>query len=161
MAKNGHFLLGFIVGGVSALAATYFLTPQTSEDLKAQAKKKLDKLSDRAADYYDFAMEATEDLRENASGVVGDLKTKVMPTVSDDGLSDFDEQTAQLRDELTATPEVAANDDFDDIVLDGQSAFVQAKNDDTPAAPESAAAEPEAAASQAPEAASETPDSAK
>lgn len=155
MAK-GHFLLGFILGGASALAATYLLTPQTSDELKHKWQEKKDDLADRAADYYDYAKDATADWRESAGEFVADLKERAHATPATD-LADYDDATAALKDELTAAPEVATDDDFDDIVVDGKSAFAQAKDDfdaattpaddaDAPEAPEApeapAAAEP-------------------
>lgn len=125
MAK-GHFLLGFILGGASALAATYLLTPQTSDELKHKWQEKRDDLADRAADYYDYAKDATADWRESAADFVSDLKDRAHTTDTGD-LADYDDATAALKDELTAAPEVAENDDFDDIVVDGKSAFAQAK----------------------------------
>ncbi|MCI1987041.1 MAG: YtxH domain-containing protein [Lactobacillus sp.] len=135
MAKKGHFFLGFILGATSALATTYLLTPQTSDELRRKFTQKKDDLADRAADYYDYAREATADWRESATDLVGNLKDKAKPADAD--LSTYDEQTQALKDELTAAPEVAASDDFDDIVLDGKSAFAQAKDsaDDVKPAP--------------------------
>ena len=135
MAKKGHFFLGFLIGGASALAATYLLTPQTSDELKQQFKRRKDQLADRAADYYDFAREVSADWKDVATDAVSGIKDKIAPATEGD-LSDFDDQTAALRDELTQTPEVAANDAFDDIVLDGKSAFAQAKDDEPPVADE-------------------------
>lgn len=125
MAK-GHFLLGFILGGASALAATYLLTPQTSDELKHKWQEKRDDLADRAADYYDYAKDATADWRESAADFVSDLKDRAHTADTGD-LADYDDATAALKDELTAAPEVAESDDFDDIVVDGKSAFAQAK----------------------------------
>ncbi|WP_125705380.1 YtxH domain-containing protein [Lacticaseibacillus daqingensis] len=156
MSKKSHFLLGFVLGAASSLAATYLLTPQTSEDLKRKFSEKKDDLADRAADYYDYARDATAEWRESAEDFVSDLKAKAQKPVEEADLTTFDEATAALKDELTDAPEVAVNDEFDDIVLDGKSAFAQAKDqDDAPAAPE-APATPEADA--APDAESDTPE---
>lgn len=135
MAKSSHFFLGFILGGASALAATYLLTPQTSDELKRKFTQKKDDLADRAADYYDYARDATADWRESAADFVGGLKNKTQSKQSDD-LADYDDATAALKDELTDAPEVSSNDDFDDIVVDGKSAFAQAKDDGTTPASE-------------------------
>ncbi len=149
MAKKGHFFLGFILGATSALATTYLLTPQTSDELRRKFSQKKDDLADRAADYYDFAKDATADWRASANDLVGSLKDKVH--TQDDDLATYDAQTDALKEELTKAPEVATDSDFDDIVLDGKSAFAQAKDaDDAPAAaqPEQA---PEATDSEAPD----------
>ena len=58
MAKKGHFLLGFVFGAASALATTYLLTPQTSDELKRRVKHASENLADRAVDYFDYAKEA-------------------------------------------------------------------------------------------------------
>ena len=77
MAKKGHFFLGFILGATSALATTYLLTPQTSDELRRKVSQKKDDLADRAADYYDYAKDATADWRESAGDLVDNLKDKV------------------------------------------------------------------------------------
>lgn len=146
MAKKSHFLFGFILGAASALATTYLLTPQTSDELKHKFNQKKDDLADRAADYYDYAKDATADWRESAADLVDNIKSHTQHEAAD--LADYDDQTQALKDELTEAPEVADSDEFDDIVLDGKSAFAQAKDADveTPAAPAEpvAPAEPDA-----------------
>ncbi|WP_125708302.1 YtxH domain-containing protein [Lacticaseibacillus porcinae] len=151
MAKKSHFLFGFILGAASALATTYLLTPQTSDELKHKFNQKKDDLADRAADYYDYAKDATADWRESAADLVDNLKAR---TQHDDGdLADYDAKTQALKDELTDAPEVADSDEFDDIVLDGKSAFAQAKDAEAPAEPEAPAEEaaPEAETEDKPE----------
>lgn len=151
MAKKSHFLFGFILGAASALATTYLLTPQTSDELKHKFNQKKDDLADRAADYYDYAKDATADWRESAADLVDNIKTKVQTKDDDEDLASYDDKTQALKDELTAAPEVADSDEFDDIVLDGKSAFAQAKDADAPdasaeaSAPEAAPAEPTSA----------------
>lgn len=129
MAKKSHFLLGFVLGAASSLAATYLLTPQTSDELKEKFAKTKDDLADRAADYYDYAKDATAEWRESAQGVVSDLKDKVAAKADTGDVASYDDATTALKDQLTGAPESANNDDFDDIVLDGKSAFAQAKDD--------------------------------
>ncbi|WP_390404939.1 YtxH domain-containing protein [Lacticaseibacillus jixiensis] len=146
MANKGHFFLGFILGATSALATTYLLTPQTSDELRRKFSAKKDDLADRAADYYDYAKDATADWRESAGDLVENLKEKVRPASAD--LASYDADTQALKDELTQAPEVATDSDFDDIVLDGKSAFAQAK--DSADADTDAPAEPTAAAAEAP-----------
>ncbi|WP_225046682.1 YtxH domain-containing protein [Lacticaseibacillus kribbianus] len=146
MSKKSHFLLGFVLGAASSLAATYLLTPQTSEDLKKKFTDTKDDLADRAADYYDYAKDATAEWRDSATAFVDELKAKAQKPEA--ATATYDEATTALKDQLTAVPEVGGNDDFDDIVLDGKSAFAQAKDQaDTPE-PETpeAPAEPEAEA---------------
>jgi gas vesicle protein len=143
MAKKSHFLFGFILGAASALATTYLLTPQTSDELKHKFNQKKDDLADRAADYYDYAKDATADWRESAADLVDNIKSHSQHDDAD--LASYDEKTQALKDELTEAPEVADSDEFDDIVLDGKSAFAQAKDADVeaPAEPEAPAADPE------------------
>jgi gas vesicle protein len=143
MAKKSHFLFGFILGAASALATTYLLTPQTSDELKHKFNQKKDDLADRAADYYDYAKDATADWRESAADLVDNIKSHAQHDDTD--LASYDEKTQALKDELTEAPEVADSDEFDDIVLDGKSAFAQAKDADVeaPAEPEAPAADPE------------------
>lgn len=150
MAKKSHFFFGFILGAASALATTYLLTPQTSDELKHKFNQKKDDLADRAADYYDYAKDATADWRESAADLVDTIKTHTQSGEPAD-LASYDEKTQALKDELTQAPEVADSDEFDDIVLDGKSAFAQAKDADveTPEAPAEPAAEPEAPAAEA------------
>ena len=128
MSKKNHFLLGFILGGASALAATYLLTPQTTDELRKKLKSGTNELSDRAADYFDFAKDATEDFRTSAEEFVTGLKTKITP--SEDGdISAFTDATAAIRTKLGAVANHdAEDDDFDDIIVDGKSAFGQAKD---------------------------------
>ncbi|WP_461215280.1 YtxH domain-containing protein [Lacticaseibacillus sp. GG6-2] len=142
MAKKGHFFLGFILGATSALATTYLLTPQTSDELRRKFGQKKDDLADRAANYYDYAKDATADWRESATDLVGTFKDKVH--TKDDDLATYDAQTDALKEELTKAPEVATDNDFDDIVLDGKSAFAQAKDadDDKPADTDDAQPDP-------------------
>ena len=125
MSKKNHFLLGFILGGASALAATYILTPQTTDELKKKLKSGTNELSDRAADYFDFAKDATEDFRTSAEEFVTGLKTKITPN-EDGDISAFTNATAAIRTKLVGGND--DDDDFDDIVVDGKSAFGQAKD---------------------------------
>ena len=149
MAKKSHFLFGFILGAASALATTYLLTPQTSDELKHKFNQKKDDLADRAADYYDYAKDATADWRESAADLVDNIKAHAQHDDAD--LASYDEKTQALKDELTDAPEVADSDEFDDIVLDGKSAFAQAKDADveTPAEPDAPAEAPETEAAPA------------
>ncbi|KMO59867.1 hypothetical protein PZ02_10880, partial [Lacticaseibacillus rhamnosus] len=45
-------------------------------------------------------------------------------------LANYDAATEQLRDQLNTANDTDTSADFDDIVLDGKSAFAQAKDDD-------------------------------
>lgn len=129
MAKKSHFFLGFVLGAASSLAATYLLTPQNSDELKDKFAKTKDDLADRAADYYDYARDATAEWRESAQGVVADLKQKAAAKAEDSDVTSYDDATQALKDQLTDAPETANSDSFDDIVLDGKSAFAQAKDE--------------------------------
>lgn len=129
MAKKSHFLLGFVLGAASSLAATYLLTPQTSDELKEKFAKTKDDLADRAADYYDYAKDATAEWRESAQGVVADLKQKGSTKGEDGDVASYDDATQALKDQLTDAPDTPSTDAFDDIVLDGKSAFAQAKDE--------------------------------
>lgn len=100
-------------------------------------------MADRAADYYDYAKDATADWRESAADLVDNIKAHAQHDDAD--LASYDEKTQALKDELTDAPEVADSDEFDDIVLDGKSAFAQAKDADV----ESPAADPETEAAPA------------
>ena len=141
MSKKEHFVLGFVLGAASALVTTYLLTPQTADELRNKVSQKKDDLADRAADYYDYAKDATADWRDSATDLVGNLKEKVHHQDAD--LATYDAQTEALKEELTEAPEVATDDEFDDIVVDGKSAFAQAKDADDGAEEPEAPAEAE------------------
>lgn len=150
MSKSKHFVLGFIVGSAAALATTYLLTPQTTSELKRKLKNGKDQISDRAADYFEYAKDATGDLRSSAEEFVTGLKTKIEKPAPFD-LDDYDAATAEVRDAVTFTDDTEDEDNFDDIVVDGKSAFAQAKDAgvevpvedaiETPAAPAEPATE--------------------
>lgn len=130
MAKKGHFLLGFVFGAASALATTYLLTPQTSDELKRRVKHASEDLADRAVDYFDYAKEASADWKQSATDFVDELKRKGDDADGSKALANYDAATEQLRDQLNTATDTDSSADFDDIVLDGKSAFAQAKDDD-------------------------------
>jgi gas vesicle protein len=121
MSKSKNFVLGFILGSATAIATTYLLTPQTTSELKRKLREGKDQISDRAADYYEYAKDATGDLRSSAEEFVTGLKTKIEKPEPLD-LDDYDAATAEVRAAVTDDDE-----NFDDIVVDGKSAFAQAK----------------------------------
>lgn len=147
MSKKNHFVLGFFLGAAVSSAATWLLTPETGSDLKQKLAHKKDDIANRAADYYDYAREATAEWRDSASQFVSDLKEQKH---QDGDLADYDAQTQALKDELTDVPEVASDEEFDDIVLDGKSAFAQAKDSEPIAQAAAIANEIEAAKSDVP-----------
>ncbi len=125
MSKSKHFVLGFVLGSAAAIATTYLLTPQTTGELKRKLRDGKDQITDRAADYFDYAKDATADLRSSAEEFVTGLKTKIDKTEPLD-LDDYDAATAEVRAAVTEADD-EADDNFDDIVVDGKSAFAQAK----------------------------------
>ena len=130
MAKKGHFLLGFVFGAASALATTYLLTPQTSDELKRRVKHASENLADRAVDYFDYAKEASADWKQSATDFVDEIKTRGNDADGSQALANYDAATEQLRDQLNTANDTDTSADFDDIVLDGKSAFAQAKDND-------------------------------
>ncbi|WP_263849645.1 YtxH domain-containing protein [Lacticaseibacillus camelliae] len=97
------------------------MTPQNSDELKEKFTKTKDDLADRAADYYDYAKDATAEWRESAQGVVSDLKEKAAAKADDGDVASYDDATQALKDQLTDAPETANSDAFDDIVLDARA----------------------------------------
>lgn len=73
MAKKGHFCFGFVFGALSALATTYLLTPQTSDELKRRVKQLSENLLDRAVDYSDYAKEARLDWKQRLTDSVDEM----------------------------------------------------------------------------------------
>lgn len=135
MAKGTHFVLGFALGTVSALAAGVLLAPLNTKKLKEKVQSGVDEVGDRAADYFDYARDAASEFRSSAEEMATGLKTKLTRKGKPVDLDDYDEETAELRD---AVIEPAEDDDesdsFDDIIVDGKSAFAQAKDEATPTA---------------------------
>ena len=76
MAKKGHFLLGFVFGAASALATTYLLTPQTSDELKRRVKHAAENLADREGDYFDYDKAASADWKTSATDYGDEIKTR-------------------------------------------------------------------------------------
>ena len=156
MTKSNHFVLGFVLGTASALVTTYLLAPKSTDELKRRLKDSGSQLGDRATDYYEYAKDATSDLRSSAEELVTGLKTKLHKD-EDIDLDTYDEETAELRGAVTDSSDDAEDDDadFDDIVVDGKSAFAQAKDEATPTAEDAEpapAAEPSPAAEYEPSA---------
>lgn len=136
MAKSNHFVLGFVLGTATALATTYLLSPKSTADLKKRLKSSGSQLGERATDYYEYAKDATSDLRSSAEELVTGLKTKLHSDDDDLDLDSYDEETAELRGAVTDSSDDDDDEDFDDIVVDGKSAFAQAKDEATPTADE-------------------------
>lgn len=134
MAKKGHFLLGVLVGGAAAIGATLMLTPKTGKELQSKLVDLGDDLMDRAQDYYYLASETTADLKDDAKlhmNRVHDYASDWQDNASDikeQAKAQFDEKTADLKSQFGGSLE-ASQEDFDDIVIDGKSAFGQAKDE--------------------------------
>jgi gas vesicle protein len=160
MSKNSNFVWGFLLGTASALAANYLLAPANTKALKEKLENSGSELGDRAADYYEYAKDAATSLRGSAEELVTGLKTKLQGD-DDLNLDDYDEETAELRSAVIESDDDEDNDDddFDDIIVDGKSAFAQAKDEATPTAedvkPEEAATAEEAATDDAADAKAE------
>ncbi|KRM54329.1 YtxH domain-containing protein [Lacticaseibacillus sharpeae] len=149
MSKSKNFVLGFVLGSAAAIATTYLLTPQTTTELKRKLREGKDQISDRAADYFEYAKDATGDLRNSAEEFVTGLKTKIEKPEPLD-LDDYDAATAEVRAAVTDDDDDEEDENFDDIVVDGKSAFAQAKEASEAAAEDAeAAAEDEAPAEEA------------
>lgn len=143
MGKSTHFVLGFALGTVSALAAGVLLAPLNTKKLKEKLQSGVDEIGDRAADYYDYARDATSELRSSAEEMATGLKTKLVHKSQNIDLDDYDEETAELR-QAVIDPADDEADSFDDIVVDGKSAFAQAKDEATPTAEDVVVPTPEA-----------------
>lgn len=134
MAKKGHFLIGFVIGGAVAFAAATLLAPKTGAQLTDRLKKKSGAGKDRAMDYYQYATDLTDSLRDQAGDKIEDLKEtfanfKDSMNAKHSSPADkeaFDAATDALGDDLTQA-EDNADEGFDDIVIDGKSAFEAAK----------------------------------
>lgn len=137
MSKNSNFVLGFLLGTASALAANYLLAPANTKALKEKLENGGSEIGDRAADYYEYAKDAATNLRGSAEELVTGLKTKLHHE-DDLDLDDYDEETAELRSAVIESGDDADDEDddedFDDIIVDGKSAFAQAKDEATPTA---------------------------
>lgn len=152
MAKKGHFLLGLIIGSAAAVSASMLLTPETAADLKRKVADKCDDFKERAMGLYEVADETTASWREDAAAKVEQVLNEHQGLQS--AVSTSGEKLAQLRDNFQGTTDQLKsqfgeasqqlkssfeetkdsfdqdNDDFDDIVLDSQSAFQEAKDDE-------------------------------
>ena len=67
---------------------------------------------------------------QSATDFVDELKRKGDDADGSKALANYDAATEQLRDQLNTATDTDSSADFDDIVLDGKSAFAQAKDDD-------------------------------
>lgn len=144
MSKKSHFVLGFVLGAASSVAATYLLAPASVKRLKDRLADDAQEWSDRAADYYDYARDAASGLRSSAEELATGLKTKLGHDEKFD-LGDYDAETEELRSAVMDHDDTDdSDDDFDDIVVDGKSAFAQAKDEATPTAEDVAPSDAEA-----------------
>lgn len=151
MAKKGHFLLGLVIGSAAAVGAALLMTPETAADLKKKANEKCNQMRERAVDLYEVADETTASWREDAAVKVDQVLKQhegLQSAVSTSGeklaqlrnnfqgttdqlKSQFGDATQQLKSSFEETKDGLNEDnDFDDIVLDSQSAFQEAKDDD-------------------------------
>lgn len=151
MAK-GHFFLGLVIGSAAAIGAALLLTPETAEDIKKRASLNSNKLKNRASELYQIADDATADWREDAAEKVNqvlseheslhyavDTSSKAVQQFKDtfqdateQMKSQFGDVSEQLKSSFEQTKDAADNvdsDDFDDIVLDSQSAFQEAQDE--------------------------------
>ncbi|MFT8410407.1 MAG: YtxH domain-containing protein [Schleiferilactobacillus perolens] len=138
MAKKGHFLIGFLIGGAVAFATASLLAPKTGAQLTDKLKKKGTDGKDRAMDYYHYASDLTDTLRDQAGDKIEDLKStfaalkdnmavhNTLDQADEADRAAFDAETDDIGDALTAAGE-DSDQDFDDIVIDGKSAFEAAK----------------------------------
>ncbi|MBU3851321.1 MAG: YtxH domain-containing protein [Candidatus Paralactobacillus gallistercoris] len=122
MAKKNHFFLGFILGGMSALAATYLMAPETGDELKNKITGKAHDLKDRALDYYNEISEAADEASKEVAEA-GDEAKENIDEVTNDIDNELNEAGDTMRDDMD-------KDDFDNIVIDGKSAFGEAKDHD-------------------------------
>lgn len=150
MAK-GHFFLGLVIGSAAAIGAALFLTPETADDLRKHAANNRDKMKDRATELYQIADDATADWREDAAKKVNsvlneheglhsamDTSGQAFQQMKDNFQdataqmkSQFGDVTDQLKSSFEQTKDsVNESNDFDDIVLDSQSAFQEAQDED-------------------------------
>lgn len=121
MAKK--FLTGVLFGGLSAAAAWRLMDDKQQAAFKNWLEEKrnlaLDKSTEYALEFLDYADEWLADHPE-MSAKAGEWSEKLKNTgdeVANHFMSDdFDEQTADLREELKSQQE--NNDDDDDIIID-------------------------------------------
>lgn len=123
-------MLGFVFGAECALDTTYLLTPTTSDELKRRVKHASENLADRAVDYFDYAQEDSADWKTSDTDFVDEIQTRGNDADGTTALEYYDADTETLRELLNTEYDTDTTADFDDIVLDGKSAFAQAKDDD-------------------------------
>ena len=123
MAKKNHFFLGFILGGMSALAATYLITPETGEELKNKISGKAQDLKDRALNYYNQINEAADEASKEIAEAGVEAKENINEVAND-----IDNELNNADD--TMRTNMNDDKDFDNIVIDGKSAFGEAKDKD-------------------------------
>lgn len=128
MSKS-KFLLGMVIGGAAAFGATMLVTPKTGAQIKRKLVDLSDDTLDRVQDYYYYLADATEDLRDELAEGVQELKAQAtdFKLSKQDHFENFKTATEELRTDLKNTVE---NGEFDDILIDGKSAFGQAKSDE-------------------------------
>ena len=99
-------LAGFLVGGAAAFGAWQSL----SADKKKQIKQAV---ADKTHDAVDYATDYAINALDLADGMVQDVKDQAVNHFTND---DFDEQTAQIREELAKAQSDTSSQD--DIVID-------------------------------------------
>lgn len=134
MAKR--LLTTLVLGGAAAATGWHFLSSEKKAAVKEQTQKCVDNALDAATDYILEVLDITDGLiadysdrfggrfmaaKEQAQAQSEKLAKAVMP-------KNFDEKTADLRDELSAAKEA---DKADDIVID-QTATTEAEQTATP-----------------------------
>ncbi|MEJ1300500.1 YtxH domain-containing protein [Latilactobacillus sakei] len=133
MAKKG-FLFGVLVGGAAAIGATLLLTPKTGKELQNKLVDLGEDAIDRAQDYYYLMNETAADLKGEAKfhmnrvhDYASDWQENALD-IKEQAKAQFDEKTADLKSQFGSSLEPTA-EDFDDIVIEGKSAFGQAKDE--------------------------------
>lgn len=134
MAKK--LLAGFLVGGAAAFGAWQALDANKKKQIKQTIADKTHEATDYATDYainaldladgmvHDFKSQAVDkfgdkfdDLSNAVKKGAGTVKKSADQAVNHFTNDDFDEQTAEIREEL-ANAKKSFNDDQDDIVID-------------------------------------------
>lgn len=123
MAKK--FLTGVLFGGLSAAAAWRLMDDKQQEAFKDWLEEKRDLAVDKSTEYalafLDYADEWIADHPEMAAKA--SEWTEKFKTAGDDVANhfmsdDFDEQTADLREELKSQQADKTDDNDDDIIID-------------------------------------------
>ncbi|KRN27472.1 hypothetical protein IV38_GL002125 [Lactobacillus selangorensis] len=133
MAKKNknHFVLGFILGGATTYLATLFLTPVTSDDIVKGVQQRFNSLKQQLSGHQDIQQNEKETLN-NIQDAQDQLKKNVQDNLkkSTDAVRAQMDQVKQSADKLASDAAQAADEaDMDDIVIDGKSAFGEAKDE--------------------------------